>query len=75
MKKVIVAFVILVSGLAQAQGKFEEGMGKAFSLWKEGKSKEASDLFERIAAAEKRQLVAELLCGDGKHHFFVRNER
>ncbi|WP_298220985.1 hypothetical protein [Flavobacterium sp.] len=53
MKKVIVAFVILVSGLAKAQGKFEEGMGKAFSLWKEGKSKEASDLFERIAAAEK----------------------
>jgi hypothetical protein len=28
-------------------------MGKAFGLWQEGKSKEASDLFERIAAAEK----------------------
>jgi len=53
MKKVILVLAILVSSLTQAQGKFEEGMGKAFSLWKEGKSKEASDLFERIAAAEK----------------------
>ena len=53
MKKFILAVVILVSGFAQAQGKFEEGMGKAFSLWKEGKNKEASDMFERIAAAEK----------------------
>ncbi len=53
MKKVILVLVILVSSLTQAQGKFEEGMGKAFSLWKEGKNKEASDLFERIAAAEK----------------------
>lgn len=53
MKKVILALLILVASLTQAQGKFEEGMGKAFSLWKEGKSKEASDLFERIAAAEK----------------------
>jgi tetratricopeptide (TPR) repeat protein len=52
-KKIILAALILISGLAQAQGKFEEGMGKAFSLWKEGKNKEASDMFERIAAAEK----------------------
>ncbi|WP_309642377.1 hypothetical protein [Flavobacterium sp.] len=53
MKKVILVLAILASSLTQAQGKFEEGMGKAFSLWKEGKSKEASDMFERIAAAEK----------------------
>lgn len=53
MKKIIIAALILVTGFVQAQGKFEEGMGKAFSLWKEGKSKEASDMFERIAAAEK----------------------
>ena len=53
MKKVILAAVLLVSGFIQAQGQFEQGMGKAFGLWKEGKSSEASDMFERIAAAEK----------------------
>lgn len=53
MKKVILVLVILVSGLSQAQGQFEQGMGKAFGLWKEGKDTEASDMFERIAGAEK----------------------
>ncbi len=53
MKKVILVLAILVSGLTQAQGKFEQGMGKAFGLWKEGKNTEASDMFERIATAEK----------------------
>jgi len=52
--KIAAVTLLFTFGLAQAQqGKFEEGMGKAFSLWKEGKNKEASDLFERIAAAEK----------------------
>jgi len=53
MKKIILLAIVLVSGVMQAQGKFEEGMNKAFALWKEGKSAEASALFERIAAAEK----------------------
>ena len=53
MKKFILAAFILVSGFAQAQGQFEQGMSKAFSLWKEGKNAEASAMFERIAAAEK----------------------
>ncbi|HOZ75402.1 MAG TPA: hypothetical protein PLS51_03410 [Flavobacterium sp.] len=53
MKKIILLAIVLVSGVIQAQGKFEEGMNKAFALWKEGKSAEASALFERIAAAEK----------------------
>jgi hypothetical protein len=35
------------------QGKFEQGMGKAMGIWKEGKSTEASAIFERIATAEK----------------------
>lgn len=52
-KKVILVLAILISSFTQAQGQFEQGMGKAFQLWKEGKSKEASDMFERIAAAEK----------------------
>ncbi len=53
MRKIILVSFILVAGLMHAQTKFEEGMGKAFALWKEGKSTEASDMFERIAAAEK----------------------
>ena len=53
-KKVIVAVAVIVTNLMQAQqGRFEEGMGKAFQLWGEGKNTEASDLFERIASAEK----------------------
>lgn len=54
MKKIITLAIIFIALMAQAQpGKFEEGMVKAFGLWGEGKSKEASDLFERIASAEK----------------------
>jgi len=54
MKKLILFTAFIVIGIAQAQpGRFEEGMGKAMQLWGEGKDKEASDLFERIASAEK----------------------
>lgn len=53
MKKLLLIAAILITSLSQAQGKFEEGMGKAMDLWKNGKSQEASDLLERIAAAEK----------------------
>lgn len=53
MKKIITAALLIISSLGFAQGKFEEGMGKAFQLWKEGKNQEASAMFERIAAAEK----------------------
>ena len=52
-KRIILVAIILISGFASAQSKFEEGMTKAFGLWKEGKNQEASDLFERIASAEK----------------------
>lgn len=53
MTKVIAAIALFVCSLLSAQGQFEQGMGKAFGLWKEGKNTEASDLFERIAGAEK----------------------
>jgi hypothetical protein len=53
MVKVIIAIAFFVTSLVSAQGQFEQGMGKAFGLWKEGKNTEASDLFERIASAEK----------------------
>lgn len=53
MKKILVILVLLTAGFANAQGKFEEGMKKAFQLWGEGKNAEASAMFERIASAEK----------------------
>jgi len=62
MTKLITAFALFVITLLSAQGqatttetkvsKFEQGMGKAFALWGEGKNAEASDVFERIAAVE-----------------------
>lgn len=62
MTKLITAFTLFLITFISAQGQqavtpvtggqFEQGMGKAFGLWKEGKNTEASDLFERIAAAE-----------------------
>lgn len=54
MKKVILVLAILVSSFTQAQqGQFEQGMGSGLKLWGEGKSTEASAMFERIASAEK----------------------
>jgi hypothetical protein len=53
MTKLFIAIVLFVTSLVSAQGQFEQGMGKAFGLWKEGKNAEASDMFERIASAEK----------------------
>jgi hypothetical protein len=62
MTKLITAFTLFIITVITAQGQqsvapatpgqYEQGMGKAFGLWKEGKNTEASDLFERIAAAE-----------------------
>lgn len=53
MTKIIVTIVLFITSLVSAQGQFEQGMGKAFQLWGEGKNTEASAMFERIAAAEK----------------------
>ena len=52
MKKIITTLALFVSVILFAQGQFEQGMGKAFQLWGEGKNTEASAMFERIAAAE-----------------------
>jgi hypothetical protein len=52
MMKIITTIAFFICSLVSAQGQFEQGMGKAFQLWGEGKNTEASDLFERIAAAE-----------------------
>jgi hypothetical protein len=53
MTKIIIAIVFFITSFVSAQGQFEQGMGKAFQLWGEGKNTEASAMFERIAAAEK----------------------
>jgi hypothetical protein len=53
MKKIITTIALLLVVIVSAQGQFEQGMGKAFQLWGEGKNTEASAMFERIAAAEK----------------------
>ncbi|WP_298518379.1 hypothetical protein [uncultured Kordia sp.] len=52
MKKVVLILSLVFFGsIATAQTKYEKGMEKAFSLWKEQKSVEAANLFERIAEA------------------------
>jgi hypothetical protein len=52
MKKIITTIAFFTMIVVSAQGKFEQGMGKAFQLWGEGKNTEASAMFERIALAE-----------------------
>jgi hypothetical protein len=53
MTKIIVTIVLLVTTQLFSQSQYEQGMSKAFALWGEGKNTEASDLFARIASAEK----------------------
>lgn len=53
MTKIITAITLFICSLLSAQTQFEQGMGKAFGLWKEGKNTEASAMFERIASADK----------------------
>jgi len=53
MTKCIITLVFFVTSLVGAQTQYEQGMQKGFALWGEGKTAEASALFERIASAEK----------------------
>ncbi len=53
MTKIITVITLFICSLLSAQTQFEQGMNKAFGLWKEGKNAEASAMFERIAGAEK----------------------
>ena len=57
MTKIITVITLFVCSLLSAQTQFEQGMTKAFGLWKEGKNTEASALFERIASAEKNSYL------------------
>src|SRR5690606_33958967 len=53
MAKIITSITLFICSLLTAQAQFEQGMGKAMELWNEGKTVEASTMFESIAAADK----------------------
>ena len=52
MKNVILIGAFLISALGMGQDQYAKGMQKAFQLWEEGKTADASNMFERIATAE-----------------------
>ena len=52
MQKLALLIAFIISGIISAQSNYEKGMNKAFELWGTNPT-EASNLFERIAAAEK----------------------
>ena len=65
MKKIIITIALSIVTFISAQsqqvptgGQYEQGMGKAFGLWKEGKSNEASAVF---ATKDKESINALLL--------------
>ncbi|WP_340202608.1 hypothetical protein [Ascidiimonas sp. W6] len=53
----LVVFLIAQMGITAQDTTYEKGMQKGFTLWEQGKPEEASQLFERIAAAEKENWV------------------
>lgn len=57
MKTIIYLCIALFTLTATAQAQYEDGMKKAFDLWGENKLGEASNLFERIATAEKENWI------------------
>ena len=52
MKKVILILSLVITAATYAQDAYTKGMQKAFQLWGEGKTVDASNMFERIANAE-----------------------
>ena len=52
MQKLIIILVMFATSFVNAQGNYEQGMQKAFEHWGNNETVEASNLFERIAAAE-----------------------
>lgn len=52
MQKLALLIAFIISGIVSAQSNYEKGMQKAFELWRTNPT-EASNLFERIATAEK----------------------
>ncbi|NAY90552.1 hypothetical protein GTQ34_01360 [Muricauda sp. JGD-17] len=52
MKKLLTLVLLGIASISFAQDRYDQGMKKAFALWKDQKVVEASNLFERIAMAE-----------------------
>ncbi len=52
MKKIILVLSFVITASINAQDAYTKGMQRAFQLWGEGKTVEASNMFERIANAE-----------------------
>ena len=57
MKTLITIITILSLHFAFGQSTYEKGMTQAFELWKERKTDDAANLFERIARAEKENWI------------------
>lgn len=57
MKHLFVFLGLCLALNLNAQSPYEKGMNKAFSLWGEGKVTDASNLFERISNAEKKNWI------------------
>ncbi len=53
--KHLILVLLLITGFSNAQANFEKGMLQAFELWRDNKTDEAENLFERIANAEPKQ--------------------
>ncbi len=52
MKKLIAIAALFATTIGTAQDQYTQGMQRAFALWGEGKTSEASNMFERIANVE-----------------------
>ncbi|WP_397363182.1 hypothetical protein [Olleya sp. R77988] len=70
MYKIAITIVFFVTSMLQAQTTYETGMNKALELWGKGEIAEASNMFERIANAEKENWIpsyyaAQVLILDG----------
>lgn len=52
MKKIIAITLLLASTISFSQDQYAKGMQKAFQLWGENKTTEASNMFERISTVE-----------------------
>lgn len=57
MKKLFLFIGVIFALNVTAQSQYEKGMNKAFELWNKGKLTESSNLFERIAKAEKENWI------------------
>ncbi|MEE4000865.1 hypothetical protein V1T75_10985 [Tenacibaculum sp. FZY0031] len=63
MKKVITLVLLVFAISISAQTQYEKGMTKAFELWKDNKTMEAAQLFERISTAERENWLPSYYAG------------